>query len=69
MTPDDLLAAATSLLQRPDTHITGIWPRAAALLARQALEAAMADLWASQLLPDAEDCDEGGVGDSDVGVL
>jgi hypothetical protein len=24
---------------------------------------------ASRLLPDAEDCDEGGVGDSDVGVL
>jgi hypothetical protein len=47
MTPDDLLAAATSLIQRPDTLITGIWPRAAALLARQALEAAMADLWAS----------------------
>jgi hypothetical protein len=47
MTPDDLLAAATTLIQRPDTHITGIWPRAAALLARQALEAAMADLWAS----------------------
>jgi hypothetical protein len=48
MTPDDLLAAATTLIQRPDTLITGIWPRAAALLARQALEAAMADLWASQ---------------------
>jgi hypothetical protein len=48
MTPDDLLAAAQGLMQRPDTLITGIWPRAAALLARQALEAAMADLWASQ---------------------
>ena len=34
-------------MQRPDTLITGIWPRAAALLARQALEAAMAKLWAS----------------------
>jgi hypothetical protein len=53
MTPDDLLAAATSLIQRPDTHLTGIWPRAAALLARQALEAAMADLWASK--PQAAD--------------
>jgi hypothetical protein len=31
-------------MQRPDTLITGIWPRAAALLARQALEAAMAEL-------------------------
>jgi hypothetical protein len=53
MTPDDLLTAATTLIQRPDTHITGIWPRAAALLARQALEGAMADLWASK--PQAAD--------------
>ena len=48
MTPDELLAAAKGLMQRPDTLITGIWPRAAALLARQALEAAMAELWASR---------------------
>jgi hypothetical protein len=48
MTPDDLLTAAQGLMQRPDTLITGIWPRAAALLARQALETAMAGLWASQ---------------------
>jgi hypothetical protein len=47
MTPDDVLAAANGLMRRPDTLITGIWPRAAALLARQALEAAMAELWAS----------------------
>jgi hypothetical protein len=48
MTPDELLAAAQDLMRRPGTHITGIWPRAAALLARQALEAAIAELWASQ---------------------
>jgi hypothetical protein len=48
MTPDELLAAAKGLMQRPDTLITGIWPRVAALLARQALEAAMAELWASR---------------------
>ncbi len=48
MTPDELLAAAQGLMQRPDTLITGIWPRAAALLARQALEAAIAELWASK---------------------
>ena len=48
MTPDELLAAANGLMQRPDTLITGIWPRAAALLARQALEAAMAELWAAK---------------------
>jgi hypothetical protein len=48
MTPDELLAAAKGLMQRPDTLVTGIWPRAAALLARQALEAAMAELWTSK---------------------
>ena len=48
MTPDDLLAAAHALMQRPGTPVTGIWPRAAALLARQALEAAMAELWAAK---------------------
>ena len=53
MTPDDLLAAATTLIHRPDTLFTGIWPRAAALLARQALEGAMAELWASK--PQAAD--------------
>jgi len=47
MTPNELLAAAQALMQRPDTLVNGIWPRAAALLARQALEAAMAELWAS----------------------
>lgn len=48
MTPHELLAAARSLMQRPDAPTAGIWPRAAALLARQAIETAMAELWASQ---------------------
>jgi hypothetical protein len=48
MTPPELLAAAKDLMQRPDTLITGTWPRAAALLARQALEVAMGELWASK---------------------
>ena len=48
MTPDDLLAAARALMQRPDAPTAGIWPRAAALLARQAIETAMAELWAAQ---------------------
>jgi hypothetical protein len=48
MTPQELLAAARTLMQRPDAPTAGIWPRAAALLARQAIETAMADLWASQ---------------------
>ena len=40
-------------MQRPDASIAGIWPRAAALLARQALEAAMGEIWASR--PQAAD--------------
>jgi hypothetical protein len=47
MTPHELLDAATDLMQRPDAPFDGIWPRAAALLARQALETAMAELWAA----------------------
>ena len=47
MTPHELLDAARDLMQRPDAPFDGIWPRAAALLARQALEAAMAELWAA----------------------
>ena len=31
MTPDDLLAAARALMQRPDAPTAGVWPRAAAL--------------------------------------
>jgi hypothetical protein len=48
MTPHELLAAARALMQRPDAPIAGIWPRAAAFLARQAIEAAMAEIWASK---------------------
>jgi hypothetical protein len=47
MTPDELLAAAAHLIQRPDAATAGIWPRAAALLARQAIELAMAAIWAA----------------------
>jgi hypothetical protein len=48
MTPRELLAAARGLMQRPDASTAGIWPRAAAFLARQALEAAMGEIWASK---------------------
>jgi hypothetical protein len=48
MTPEELLAAARRLVERPDAATAGVWPRAAALLARQALEAAMATLWAAR---------------------
>ncbi|MEQ1759419.1 MAG: hypothetical protein ABL986_13945 [Vicinamibacterales bacterium] len=40
-----LLVAARELLQRPDPRTAGMWPRASALLARQALEGALDELW------------------------
>lgn len=51
VTPQSLLAAARRLVERSDVATAGVWPRAAAFLARQALEEAMAGLWAGQ--PDA----------------
>jgi hypothetical protein len=40
-----LVAVARDLLERADPMTAGIWPRATALLGRQALEAALDDLW------------------------
>jgi hypothetical protein len=48
MTPEDLLIAARHLIRRPDAATAGVWPRAAALLARQAIELAIAALWATK---------------------
>ncbi len=45
MTPAELLASARELLTRTDPATAGLWPRAAALLARQALENALDDFW------------------------
>jgi hypothetical protein len=45
MTPAELLGAARELISRADPVTAGLWPRAAALLGRQALEAVLADLW------------------------
>jgi hypothetical protein len=42
----DLLEMAEVLVQRPDAGTAGVWPRAAALLIRQALETALDDVWA-----------------------
>ena len=50
---DDLIAAARQLLDDPTHATVSAWPRAAALLARQALERALADYWDSRL-PGAE---------------
>jgi hypothetical protein len=48
VTPEELLSEACRLVEHPDAETAGVWPRAAALLARQALEQAIAGLWAGQ---------------------
>jgi hypothetical protein len=48
MNAEDLLAATRRLVEHPDAGTAGVWPRAAALLARQALELAIAGLWAGR---------------------
>lgn len=50
-----LVAVAHDLLERTDPVTAGIWPRATALLARQALEAALDDLWRLRA-PGVEQC-------------
>lgn len=40
-----LVSAARDLIHIDDPQTAGLWPRAAALLGRQAIEAAMSDLW------------------------
>ena len=47
MTPADLLAAARDLLEHPALGSVGGWPRAVALLTRQALEKALDEFWAA----------------------
>ena len=44
-TPAELLAAARRLRDCPDTAMRGRWPRASALLTRQALEQALDAYW------------------------
>lgn len=48
--PRDLLKAARSLLERPDSHTAGLWPRVSALLACRALEATVARVWSGREL-------------------
>lgn len=47
MRPDDLVAEAQRLLEDCSAATVSVWPRAAALLCRQALEAALRELWAA----------------------
>jgi hypothetical protein len=51
MTPTEALATAQQLLDRPDAKTAGLWPRAAALLARQALEQSLDAFWKTKGLP------------------
>ena len=43
--PRDVLEMAHDLRRRADPATAGLWPRASALLARQALEAGMRQFW------------------------
>lgn len=46
--PSELLALSRGLLSRTDPEIAGLWPRASALLARQALESALDRYWTAR---------------------
>jgi hypothetical protein len=48
VTPQQILASARQLLDRPDSRTSSVWPRAAALLARQAFELGLDDHWRSR---------------------
>lgn len=41
----EVVTAARNLMERTDPSTAGLWPRATALLARQALESALDDFW------------------------
>jgi hypothetical protein len=41
----ELLLSAEVMVSEPRYSLAGVWPRAAALLARQAIEAEMLELW------------------------
>jgi hypothetical protein len=53
--PSLVLADARRLLERADPATAGLWPRATALLARQALEVALHRLWRRHA-PGLADC-------------
>jgi hypothetical protein len=50
-----LAAVARLLVERPDPESAGLWPRAAALLARQSIETSLEALWVSSA-PGLETC-------------
>lgn len=48
MTEAELIRQAHDLLLRPHQATAGLWPRASALLARQALEAGLKNYWSQR---------------------
>lgn len=46
--PAELIALSRGLLSRTDPETAGLWPRASALLARQALESALDRYWTAR---------------------
>lgn len=48
--PGDILDMAERLLRRADPATAGLWPRASAILALQALEASLVGLWERRAL-------------------
>ena len=50
-TPAELVAMARQLLGRASPETAGLWPRAAALLGRQALEMSLDGYWALRRIP------------------
>jgi hypothetical protein len=50
-TPTEVLAMARQLLDRASPETAGLWPRAAALLGRQALEMAVDEYWVARRIP------------------
>lgn len=51
----DILASAKRLLDRASADTRGLWPRAAVLLERQALEVALKTYWSAKA-PGVEEC-------------
>ena len=51
----EILASAKSLFDRASTETSGLWPRAAVLLQRQALEVALKTYWSAKA-PGVEQC-------------
>lgn len=56
LTPAEVLRAARNVMERIDPATAGLWPRATALLARQALESALDAFWKEVREPGIAQC-------------